>query len=211
MKTAIIWGADGGIGQALVQQLKTDKWTVVGFGRHVERFEDEVDFAYEADVANQFGVQTAVHQAALEIDKANLFIYTVGNIVHQKSPDMSPEAWTQVINANLNGAFYTYHHSRPFLTDDAHIFFLGAVTERLQLPGFAPYVAAKAGLEAFAATLKKEERKKKITVVRPGAVATPFWEKLPITLPKDAAPADKVAAKIMEAFAEGKAGQLDLV
>lgn len=211
MKTAAIWGADGGIGRALVEKLKKGDWTVVGFGRHLERFENDVDFAYEVDVANHFGVQTAVHEAGFNIDTIDLFVYTVGDIVYEKSPAMRPEAWKQVVDANLNGAFYTYCHTQPLLADDAHLFFLGAVSERLQLPGFGPYVAAKAGLEAFLATLAKEERQKKITVVRPGAVDTPFWNKLKINLPKDAASPEKVAGKILEAFEAGESGKLDLV
>lgn len=211
MKTAAIWGADGDIGGALIGALKGSDWTIVGFGRHLDRFEDEVDIAFEADVANPFAVQTAVHQAALEVDLVDLFIYTIGDIVYKKSPQMDPAEWQRVVDANLNGAFYTYHHSLPLLSEDAHLFFIGAVSERLELPGFGPYVAAKAGLEAFLAALGKEERKMKITVVRPGAVDTKFWQKLPINLPKGAASPQKVASKILEAYKDGQQGKLDLV
>jgi short-subunit dehydrogenase len=75
----------------------------------------------------------------------------------------------------------------------------------------AAYAASKAGLEAFAETLGKEERKKRVTIVRPGAVATPFWNKVPMNMPKDAASAEKVADKVYEAFLSGNKGKLDLV
>ena len=99
----------------------------------------------------------------------------------------------------------------PLLAEDAHLVYLGAVSERLKLPKFSAYVAAKAGLEAFVASLQKELRGKMITLVRPGAVATPFWDKLPLKLPKDAAPPEKVARRILAAYDEGHSGQLDLV
>jgi short-subunit dehydrogenase len=88
---------------------------------------------------------------------------------------------------------------------------MGAVSERLRLPGLSAYVASKAGMEVFAEALNKEERKKHITVVRPAAVATPFWDKVPLRIPKDTAAPDKVAEKIYEAFLSGHRGQLDLV
>jgi NAD(P)-dependent dehydrogenase (short-subunit alcohol dehydrogenase family) len=97
------------------------------------------------------------------------------------------------------------------MSENAHIFILGAVSERMRLPGLGGYAAAKAGLEAFAEALGKEERKKRVTVVRPGAVATPFWEKVPLKLPKDAAPPEKVAEKIYEAYLSEHKGKLDLV
>jgi hypothetical protein len=48
-------------------------------------------------------------------------------------------------------------------------------------------------------------------VVRPGAVATSFWEKVPLRMPADAPPPAKVAQKILEAYQSGHKGQLDLV
>ena len=97
------------------------------------------------------------------------------------------------------------------MQENGHIIFLGAVSERLKLPGLSAYAASKAGLEAFAVALSKEERKKRITVVRPGAVTTPLWEKVSLRLPTDAASPEKVAEKIIEAYQVGHKGQLDLV
>ena len=86
-----------------------------------------------------------------------------------------------------------------------------AVWYEPRLPGLSAYAAAKAGLEAFAESLSKEQRKKRITVVRPGAVATPLWEKVPLRMPVDVAPPGKIARKILEAYESGHKGQLDLV
>ena len=48
-----------------------------------------------------------------------------------------------------------------YMYENAHIIFIGAVSERLKLPGLSAYAASKAGLEAFAEVLGKEERKKR--------------------------------------------------
>ena len=114
------------------------------------------------------------------------------------------------MNANLLGAYLTTHHSLPLLAPDATLIYLGAISERLRLPGLSAYAAAKAGLEAFAEALRKEERKRRVLVVRPGAVDTALWDKVPMRLPKDAAAPQKVARRILQAYEDGTSGILDL-
>lgn len=80
----------------------------------------------------------------------------------------------------------------------------------MRLPGLAAYASAKAGLEAFAETLRKEQRKRRVTVVRPGAVATAFWDKVPLQLPKDAMTPEQVAQRMTQAYHDGHKGTLDL-
>jgi len=50
-----------------------------------------------------------------------------------------------------------------------------------------------------------------VTVVRPGAVKTTFWDKVPMKIPPDAASPEKVALKIIAAYQAGHQGNLDLV
>lgn len=80
----------------------------------------------------------------------------------------------------------------------------------MQIPGLAAYAAAKAGLEALAETLRKEARKRKVTVVRPGAVATTFWNKVPFRMPAHAMAPEDVAAAILSAYETQHSGKLDL-
>lgn len=210
-KTAMIWGATGGIGRAIAAELRQNGWTTVAVCRQPEQMEGLVDHAFAADVSREFEVQTAVRATSLELDQIDLWIYAVGDIETTAVADLDTASWQRQLDANLTGPFLATKHSLPLLAADAHLVYLGAVSERLKLPKFAAYVAAKAGLEAFVASLQKELRGKKITLVRPGAVATPFWDKLPLRLPKDAAPPEKVAKRILAAYEEGHSGQLDLV
>jgi len=87
--------------------------------------------------------------------------------------------------------------------------FLGAVHERLRLPGLSAYAAAKAGLEVFVEILRKETRHKTL-IIRPGAVNTALWSKVPFSLPKTALQPEALAEKIYSAIIEGKEGVLDL-
>ncbi len=211
MKNALIWGASGGIGRALVQRLVADEWQVVAVSRHPDDLTDLTPHTVEADVTDTFKVQVAITEASQMVEEVNLWIYAAGDIMSDKVTDLQPDDWQRILDANLTGAYLTTHHSMPLLTADAHLFYLGAISERLKLPGLTAYVVAKAGLEIFGEVLAKEQRKRRITIVRPGAVETPLWDKMPMKLPPKVLSPDDVAQKIIEAYQEKHKGTLDIV
>jgi 3-oxoacyl-[acyl-carrier protein] reductase len=209
-KSAVVWGASGGIGRALVSKLRADGWQVLAMGRHTTDVGDLTPHLFEADVADPGAVERAVEAASQEVDQVDLWIYAAGDITARKVSDLSPEAWQRILGANLAGAYLTAHYSLPFLAPDAHLVFLGAVSERLRLPRLAVYAAAKAGLEAFVEVLGKEERKRRVTLVRPAAVDTPLWDKVPFKLPPGAMSSDEAAEHILAAYHNSHRGVLDL-
>jgi NAD(P)-dependent dehydrogenase (short-subunit alcohol dehydrogenase family) len=211
MNKALICGAAGEIGSALADQLNEDGWLTLAVARDSEAIPSGADRTYEADFQKPASVEQAVYTISQDADGIDLMCYAAGDILSSKVADLQPDDWDRVISANLSGAYLAVHYSLPLLSQGAHIFLIGAVSERLRLPGLSAYAAAKAGLEAFAQALAKEQRSKRITVVRPGAVATSFWEKVPLRMPADAPPPAKVARKILEAYHSGHKGQLDLV
>jgi NAD(P)-dependent dehydrogenase (short-subunit alcohol dehydrogenase family) len=85
------------------------------------------------------------------------------------------------------------------------------LSEKLVLPGLSAYATAKAGLETFAQVLAKEQPRWKITVVRPGAVATRFWERVPFRMPPKALQPEDVALRILEAYYNEQKGTLDII
>ncbi|GAB4428869.1 MAG: SDR family oxidoreductase [Anaerolineae bacterium] len=210
MKTALIWGASGGIGRALLKQLAGDGWAVVAVAREPNGIEELTPHVIEADISSAYEVELAVTTAAQLVDEVNLWVYAAGDITSGKVSDLSAAEWQRLLDANLTGAFLATHFSLPLLATDSHLFYLGAINERLRLPGLSAYAAAKAGLEAFAEALGKEERKRRVTVVRPGAVDTRFWDKVPLKLPKNALSAADVAAAITTAFSQKQTGLLDI-
>ncbi len=210
MSNAMVWGAGGGIGKALVQHLVVAGWETVAISRNTAGLDALTPHVIQADPADAFAVQQAVMLAAQTLGEVDLWIYAAGDIASARVGDMAQADWQRLMDANLTGPFITTHHSLPLLAADAHLIYLGAVSERLRLPGLAAYAAAKAGLEAFAEALGKEERKRRVTVVRPGAVETALWDKVPLRLPKGAmSPAD-LAVKILDAHPSGHKGTLDV-
>lgn len=211
MKTAMIWGAAGDIGKAILTRLSMEGWFTIAMVRDSTSLSDIDTISFEACFEDPVQVAQAVTLAAQEVEEVDLWIYAAGDILSMKVAEMSPVEWRRMMDSNLYGPFLTLHYSLPLLHENAHIMFLGAISERLRLPGLSAYAAAKAGLEAFAEAVRKEQPQKRITVVRPGAVATSLWEKVPMRLPANAASPQKVAEKIITAYEEGHKGHLDLI
>jgi NAD(P)-dependent dehydrogenase (short-subunit alcohol dehydrogenase family) len=208
-KNALIWGADGGIGQAVARNLLEQGWQVVTVGRHIERMEALGGVVIEAEISDTFSVQTAVAAISQEVDEIDLWVYAIGDITSAPVSQMTLNNWRRILDANLNGAFLATHYSLPLLAQEAHLFYLGAISERMRLPGLSAYAAAKAGIEAFAEVVRKETRKR-VSVVRPAAVDTPLWAKSPFKLPTHHLSPQDVAARILQAYQSGEKGNLDL-
>jgi short-subunit dehydrogenase len=88
--------------------------------------------------------------------------------------------------------------------------FMGAYVDHVTLPKMAAYAVAKAGLETMVTVLRKENRKHKFSVIRPGAVDTPFWENAPFKKPVDAKSPETVARAILAHYQAGQNSDLDL-
>ena len=76
--------------------------------------------------------------------------------------------------------------------------------------GISGLCSLQGRLGGFRRNLRYGTAHKACHLVRPGAVFTPFWDKVPLNLPKYAAPAEKAVEKIFEAFLSGLKGKLDL-
>lgn len=210
MPNALIWGASGGIGIALVERLADAGWEVYGAGRRSDAISEKARgvYAFEADDENS--IESVVRMVAMETDTIDLMAYVAGGLAYEKLDDMTGEDWLATLHANVTGAFYSARHTTPLLAKDGHFVFIGAYLDHIELPKMGAYVAGKAALAEFAVVLAKEQRRRRVTVVRPGAVATPFWEQVSFKMPADAKAPEVVADAILAHHLNGGSGYLDL-
>jgi len=211
MKKIILWGSEGSIGQAILKRFKNEGWQVAALARKLTPVSQAAAWSFEADFSDPEQMDRAGKWLLKNLEDAQVMVYAAGDIAAGKVAEGDYQRWQQILDNNLTGIYHSLRASLPLLEDSSHIFLLGAISERLQLPGLSAYVAAKAGLEALAVSLSKEERKKKVTVVRPGAVDTPLWDKVPFKKPSHTYSPEQVAEKIWEAYQDEHQGQLDLV
>jgi NADP-dependent 3-hydroxy acid dehydrogenase YdfG len=210
MPDALIWGASGGIGSALATLLKVRGWRVFAAARDERKIPAGMDESYSFNAADPYTFDAVSMSVAQASDGLDLAVYAAGGLIAQTMDSLEARAWRDVMDANLNGVWLAAKASAHTLREGGHFMVLGAHVDKITLPRFGAYAAAKAGLEPILAILAKEHRKLKFTLVRPGAVDTPFWANVPFKLPAGAAQPSAVAEAILAHYEDGGAGTLDV-
>jgi NAD(P)-dependent dehydrogenase (short-subunit alcohol dehydrogenase family) len=168
LKVCVITGASSGIGYATARLFSERGYRVYGISRRSE---------LRADVKNYEEIKGAIErvvekEGGLDILVVNAGIARVGYVEEFDIPD-----WLEVLNTNLNGAFYTVKAALPHIREGGHIVFVGSIASKRAFPGWAAYCASKWGLLGFAKSLGEELKGRiKVSTVLPGAVDTPLWE-----------------------------------
>ncbi len=210
MPEALIWGASGGIGSALVTTLKGEGWRVYGAARNTAVIPLECDLALDFDADYEHSFEAVTMRVAQEADTIDLMVYAVGDVAYDKLDGMNSEGWRKTIQSNLTGAYLAYSYGKDLMVEGSHSIFIGAYVEHIRLPKMGAYTAAKAGLAEFVTIMQKENRKQRYTLVRPGATDTAFWNKVALKLPADSKKPAEVASAILAHHQSGQNGDLNL-
>ena len=211
MQTALIRGAAGGIGRALVDTMSERGWRVLGIARDAAALSDMDIESYSAELSSEADVAAAALWAAQQSEGAvNLWVYAAGDMIGKPLADTTAGEWERIFGANVTGAHLAVAHSLALVPSGGHLVFIGAYVDRIALLKLGAYAASKAALDAYVTALAKEVRDRCVTNVRVGnvrvgAVDTPLWREVPFRL----SPFD-VADAVLRAYAEGHKGNLDL-
>jgi NAD(P)-dependent dehydrogenase (short-subunit alcohol dehydrogenase family) len=210
MADALIWGASGGIGGALVRELAGQGWRVFAAARDESRVPPEAYWRGAFDARNDASFDAVAYAVGTQTTELDLVVYAAGAMRPVPLDETSSAAWAEIQAVNLWGALRAVQVTRPLVSTRATFAALGAQVNRILLPQFGAYAASKAGLEAAFAIFAKEQRAHTFIVVRPGAVDTPFWATVPFRLPSGAQSPDAVAARILQQVTSGQSGAFDI-
>ncbi|AEV38163.1 oxidoreductase, short chain dehydrogenase/reductase family protein [Pseudovibrio sp. FO-BEG1] len=179
MKTAIITGGAGGLGQALAARLQRENWHTVlldlpgpgleALGSH------EKQSIYACDLTDGGAVEQVAEQVLAERPSIDLVVYNAGITHIGLFADMDLSAHRKVLDVNYFGAVHT---ARAFLkavraSKGCHL----AISS---VAGFSPlvkrtaYAASKHALEGFFSSLRSEEKSYGVhtLIAAPSFVAT---------------------------------------
>mgnify|MGYP001027448204 CR=1 FL=1 len=179
-KVAIVTGASGGIGRAIVKVLSEDGCAIVGFN-FTPSFDASGYTEYIVDVTDRSAVENAVKSVLENFGRIDFLINNAGitkdNLVYR----MSYEDWDSVINTNLTGAFNMIKATiRELVKNEGVIINISSVVGLEGNVGQVNYSASKAGLIGLTKSLAKEFGKKNLRVnaIAPGFIETPMTERL---------------------------------
>ena len=194
-KTAIITGADSGIGKAVAIAFAREGADVLI--SYLDEHEDAEDTRRWVEEAGQKAVviagdiSSAAHCRAL-VDAAiesfgHLYIL-VSNAAfqmhHDNLADISDEEWDRTLATNLSAFFYLTKAALPHLLPGASIIGTSSVQSDNPSPGLLPYALTKAGISNMTSSLAQGLAEKGIRAnsVAPGPIWTPL---IPSTMPTD--------------------------
>lgn len=169
MRVALVTGARGGIGSAIVAQLEHDGWTVYGV---------DVD---DADLTTREGNRAAVEAALAEHGRLDAIVPNAGFQHVAPVPDFPEERWDALLALLLTSPFLLAKYAWDALarSGDGRICVIASAHALSASPFKAGYVAAKHGVLGLVKTLALEGAEAGIaaTAVCPAFVRTPLAER----------------------------------
>lgn len=195
-KSAVVTGGSRGLGRAIAVRLATQGADVAISYRGNEAAATETVAAIEglgrraiavaADVRDPAAAERLVATALDAFGKVDILVNNAGITKDDLIMRMSVEAWRDVLETNLFGAFYTTKAvTRPMLkARSGRIINITSVSGQAGQIGQANYSAAKAGLIGLTKATARELASRGITcnAVAPGFVLTELTEGLPEAL-----------------------------
>jgi 3-oxoacyl-[acyl-carrier protein] reductase len=137
----------------------------------------------EADIRDSEVVKTMVEQVTDKWSKIDILVNNAGINKDTLLLRMSDDAWDDVINTNLRGAYLcTKFALRSMMKQQwGRIINISSVTGIVGNTGQSNYAASKGGLIAFTKSVAREMGPRNITInaVAPGFIITGMTDKLP--------------------------------
>jgi len=182
-KRILVTGGTTGIGRATVGMLAHEGAAVLTFGRHRPELEESLASASGergkvsgllADSSTREGVAQVF--AAVDEQLGGLDMLVCCAALGAR-PLHEEDDWRYIVETNLVGYLACAREAigRMEKAGGGHLLFVGSISSTIKAAGESVYTATKAGIDAFAETLRKEiseEKNIKVTVIQPGSVAT---------------------------------------
>lgn len=188
---ALVTGACGGIGRAIVAEL-AEAGASVGACDLQVALDRGAPAGAVASAAFDLRDDEALHAGVAAIGEAlgglDVLVANAGVVDTIHRADRFPaEAWRSDLEANLTGQFVLAQAAWPLLRRSAKdgqapaVVFLSSASAETGLPGQVAYTAAKAGIVGMARTLAAEwgPLGVRVNVVMPGVIGTPKVNALP--------------------------------
>jgi len=178
-KLALVFGGSRGIGAACVKALAEGSFDVAYTYVANPTSDHAGARAYRADITAPQEVAQAFDHVQREFGRAPDCVVANAGINVPPAPlaQFKPEAFRQLVDVNLVGAFNILAEAARRVTDGGSIIALTTSLVRHAAPGLGPYSATKAAVECLVRSLAKElaARRVRVNAVAPGPVDTDLF------------------------------------
>jgi short-subunit dehydrogenase len=166
----LITGASSGIGKSTYELLKKD-YNVIGISRNGPDL-----FLDLRNVENIKKIREFLIEKSLKID---VLINNMGNAYVKPFSSSQVEEIEEQIDLNLKSHILITKFLIENINENGIIINIGSIASKIAFENWAVYSASKFGIKGFSNALRKELSKKNIRVslIMPGAVWTPIWER----------------------------------
>lgn len=192
-RVSLVTGASRGLGKAIaiklaslgskmaVNYVANDK-EAMAVATEIKSRNAEV-MLVKANVADADAVRQMTRQIVEQWGKIDILVNNAGIVKDSLLPRMPDQAWDDVINTNLRGAYLCTKYALRSMMEQSwgRIINISSLAGLVGNMGQANYSAAKGGLIAFTKSMAREVGSRNITVnaVAPGFITTEMTNRLP--------------------------------
>jgi NAD(P)-dependent dehydrogenase (short-subunit alcohol dehydrogenase family) len=194
-KTAVITGADSGIGKAVaIAFAREGADVVISYLDEHEDAQDTARWVQEAgrravlipgDLRDADHCRAVIDRAVEELGRVDVLVSNAAFQMNRESLEEIPdEEWDRTIRTNLDAMFHLVKRAVPHMPPGGSIIGTSSVNSDNPKPTLLPYDVTKAGVANFMAGLAQMLGPKGIRAnsVAPGPIWTPL---IPATMPPD--------------------------
>ena len=192
-KTAVVTGGSRGIGHAIALAMAQEGANVAilyaGNREAAEKTEQEIAQiggkvrAYQCDVSSFEETETVTKQILEEFGQVDILVNNAGIVRDGFLLSMKEEAFDDVINTNLKGAFHMIRHlySHMMRKRSGRIINIGSIVGLTGNAAQANYAAAKAGMIGLTKSTAKELAGRGVTcnAIAPGYIQSDMTDAMP--------------------------------
>ncbi|MET9803226.1 SDR family NAD(P)-dependent oxidoreductase [Streptomyces sp. NPDC006368] len=212
---ALVTGASSGIGEAVAERIAAEGgWRLLLGGRDEERLAAVAGRTggtpLTADLGDRAGVERLAARALEREGRVDALVASAGLGWAGPFVTMPGDAVDRLLAVNLSGVVHLVRLLLPAMAERGagRIVMIGSMAGRVGVANEAVYSATKGGLLAFAESLRYElaGTRVRVTVVLPGAVDTPFFDRRGAPYHRDhprPVPAERVADAVWRSLAHG--------
>jgi NAD(P)-dependent dehydrogenase (short-subunit alcohol dehydrogenase family) len=188
-KVAFITGGTSGIGLETAKLFLAEGAKVALVGSNTERLDSadgELDgraLLVHADLRKRSDIEHAVAQVREKFDRIDVVFANAGASTVAPLEAVTPEYIEDNIALNFTSVFLTIQKTAPLIPRGGSIIVTTSFLNTIGMPGLSILAATKAATRSLVRSIGAElaPRGIRVNAISPGAISTPFYEKIGLT------------------------------